>query len=157
MSLLLVLIAGGILPLLTAGQLTWERAHPRWDMVQNARTALDHMMRRLRAAQSFSTISATNIAFTYFFGDGSSTRTAEYQLIDDTDDDLDYREGAASFQPLAGPFRSMSVQCFDAPGTSISCTSTASVRSVQITLVVMDPQGEIPDITVTSRAFRQIP
>lgn len=62
-----------------------------------------------------------------------------------------------TLQPLAGPFRSMSVQCFDAAGASIACTSAASVRSVQISLVVMDPQGVVSDITVTARAFRQTP
>lgn len=62
-----------------------------------------------------------------------------------------------TLQPLAGPFRSMSVQCFDAAGASIACTSAASVRSVQISLVVMDPQGVVSDITVTARAFRQVP
>jgi hypothetical protein len=156
-SLLLAMVVGGLMPLLTVGQLTWEHAQPRSDMVQNARIALDHMIRRLRAAQTFTTISATDIAFTYFFGDGSSIRTAQYQLIDDADDDLDYREGVGAFQPLAGPFRSMSVQCFDASGISITCAVAANVRSVQVSLVVMDPQGKIPDLTVTSRAFRQVP
>jgi prepilin-type N-terminal cleavage/methylation domain-containing protein len=153
---LLALVVGGLLPMLTAGQQTWEHAHRRQDMVQNARSALDHLIHTLRAAQSFVVISSTNIRFSYFFGDGAATPTIEYQLNGATNE-LEYRQDPDAFQPLAGPFRSMSVQCFDGSGATIACTSVTSVRSVEVSLVVMDPQGQIPDITVTSRAFRQVP
>lgn len=152
---LLAMVLGGILPLLTVGQQTYGHAHPRSDMVQNARIGLDKFIREMRAAQTFQTISSTNIAFTFFLGDGT-TSTAEYRLNAATSE-LEYRRGTDPFQPLAGPFRSMSVSCFDAAGAAIACSPAASVRSVQVALVVMDPQGKIPDITVTSRAFRQTP
>ena len=152
---LLALVVGALVPLLTAGQQTWQHAHRRQDMVQNARIAFDHLIHALRAAESFTTITSTNIAFSYFFGDGT-TPTVGYQL-NGTTNELEYRRGLDAFQPLAGPFRSMSVECFDAAGASIACTPVASVRSVQVSLVVMDPQGKVPDITVTSRAFQQVP
>src|SRR3990170_8780352 len=60
-------------------------------------------------------------------------------------------------EALAGPFRSMTVTCFDATGATIDCSPTTQVRSVQVALVVMDPTGRIPDLTVTGRAFRQSP
>ncbi|MGQ0550853.1 MAG: hypothetical protein ACT4PY_14420 [Armatimonadota bacterium] len=82
--------------------------------------------------------------------------TVEYQLNGATSE-LEYRMLPDAFQQLAGPFRSMSVQCFDNAGGSIACGSVASVRSVQVSLVAMDPQGIVPDITVTARAFRQVP
>ncbi len=62
-----------------------------------------------------------------------------------------------SLAPLAGPFRSLSVACFDGTGASISCSSTTSVREIQVSLVAMDPTGVIPDITVTERAFSPSP
>ena len=58
---------------------------------------------------------------------------------------------------LAGPFRSMTLTCFDATGASISCASTSSVRAVEVALTVMDPDGQVPDITLTARAHRQTP
>ena len=58
---------------------------------------------------------------------------------------------------LAGPFRSITVTCFDAAGTAIACSPTTAVRAVQVALVVMDPTGLIPDITVTGRASRYSP
>ncbi len=82
--------------------------------------------------------------------------TVEYQLNSATNE-LQYRWAPDTLQPFAGPFRSMSVTCFDATNTTISCSSIASVRSVQVSLVAMDPEGQAPDITVTARAFVQYP
>jgi type II secretory pathway pseudopilin PulG len=69
---------------------------------------------------------------------------------------------AGAWQPLAGPFRAMSVTCFDAAGVTVACPSApglpaAAVRSVQISLTTMDPTGEVADLVVTSRAYRQAP
>lgn len=69
---------------------------------------------------------------------------------------------ADAWEPLAGPFRAMSVQCFDAAGSTVACptapgAAAAAVRSVQISLTTMDPTGEVSDIVVTSRAYRQAP
>jgi type II secretory pathway pseudopilin PulG len=58
---------------------------------------------------------------------------------------------------LAGPFRSLTVACFDAAHVSIACTPTTPVRAVQVALVVMDPTGVVPDITLTDEAYRQSP
>lgn len=151
---LLALVVGALAPVLTASEQTWRHAHRRIEMVQNARLAMDHLMDRLRAVQTFTTISSTNISFTYFYGDGVTTLTAEYRL---NVNELEWKYDVNAFAPLAGPFRSMSVSCFDATAAAVSCTSAASVRSVQVSLVAMDPSGEVADITVTGRAFRQVP
>ncbi len=82
--------------------------------------------------------------------------TVEYQLNSATHE-LQYRWAPDALQPFAGPFRSMSVTCFDATDAAISCGSVANVRSVQVSLVAMDSEGQAPDITVTARAFVQYP
>ncbi len=58
---------------------------------------------------------------------------------------------------LAGPFRSLTVSCFDALHASIACSPTPPVRAVQLSLVVMDPAGAVPDLTLTDMAYRQSP
>jgi len=58
---------------------------------------------------------------------------------------------------LAGPFRSLTVACFDALHAAISCSPTPPVRAVQVSLVVMDPSGAVPDVTLTDMAYRQSP
>lgn len=60
-------------------------------------------------------------------------------------------------EPLAGSFRSMAVQCYNAVGTSVACAPAAVVRSVEVSVVVMDSTGEVADIVLTSRAYRQAP
>lgn len=60
-------------------------------------------------------------------------------------------------QPLAGPFRGMAVQCFNAAGSAIACAAAPTVKSVQVSLTVMDPTGEVADVVVTARAYRQAP
>jgi hypothetical protein len=59
--------------------------------------------------------------------------------------------------PLAGPFRSLTLTCFDATGASISCSPATPVRAVQVTLVVMDASGSVPDLTLIGEALRERP
>jgi type II secretory pathway pseudopilin PulG len=60
-------------------------------------------------------------------------------------------------QPLAGPFRSLGVACFDGSGASVPCSQVTAVRQVQVSLVAMDPTGATPDITVTEQAAPRTP
>jgi hypothetical protein len=59
--------------------------------------------------------------------------------------------------PLAGPLRSVTVRCFDATSNAIACAPAGVVKSIEITLTTMDPTGEVADVTVTTRAYRQAP
>jgi len=58
---------------------------------------------------------------------------------------------------LGGPFRSLTVACFDGAGAAISCATPALVRTVEVTLVATDPTGRVPDLTFRGRAMRQSP
>ncbi|MDR7428018.1 MAG: hypothetical protein QN209_05315 [Armatimonadota bacterium] len=62
-----------------------------------------------------------------------------------------------ALEALAGPIRSMTVTCFAPNGAPLDCSQTPQVRSVQVTLVVTDPDGRVPDLAVSGRAFRQAP
>jgi len=64
---------------------------------------------------------------------------------------------ADALTPLAGPFRSLTVACFDATGASTSCSPATAVKAVQVTLVVMDSSGSVPDLTLTGEALREAP
>jgi hypothetical protein len=67
--------------------------------------------------------------------------------------------GARADAPLAlaGPFRSMGVQCFDAAGGGTGCNNGPAVKAVEVSLTVMDPTGQVADVVVTARAYRQAP
>ncbi len=152
---LLAIVVGALMPVLTVSEQTWRHAHRRNEMVENARIGVDHMIDKLRAVQAFSAINGTNIAYTYFYGDNTTIFTAEHRL---NGNELEWRNDPANpFARLAGPFRSMTVTCYDRTGATIACTNVSSARSVQVSLVAMDPTGEVADITVTAGAFRQAP
>jgi hypothetical protein len=57
--------------------------------------------------------------------------------------------------PLAGPFRALTVSCFDAAGGALPCTPSGPVQMVQFQLVVMDPDGLVPDLALTGQALRR--
>jgi hypothetical protein len=80
-SSLLVLVLGTLVPLLEIGRQSWSRVDRHVDMLQNGRRALDKMVRDLRAAQSFTTVSPALLRFTQAHGDGTGAlRTVEYQV-----------------------------------------------------------------------------
>src|SRR3989304_2800795 len=92
--LLLSLGVGGVLPLLTGGEESYQELRRRQEMIQNARVALDKFLRELRVAESFRVLSPATIRFTLFWGDGSgASPTAEYVLNGATGD-LEYRWSA---------------------------------------------------------------
>src|SRR3972149_5399477 len=92
--LLLSLVVGGILPLLTGGEESYEELRRRQEMIQNARVALDKLLRELRVAESFRVLSPATSRFTLFWGDGSgASPPAEYALNGATGD-LEYRWSA---------------------------------------------------------------
>src|SRR3990170_4182158 len=90
-ALLLALVLGGLLPLLSGGQAGYEGTRRRQEMIQNARVALDKVVRELRAAESFKILTGSRIQFTLFWGDGTGgLPTADYALNTLTND-LEYR------------------------------------------------------------------
>jgi len=73
---------------------------------------------------------------------------------------LNAEEGGARtdvLEPLAGSFRSMAVQCYNAAAATIACAPAAAARSIDVTLTVMDPTGGVADLVLSSRAYRQAP
>lgn len=155
---LLVLAVGALVPMIAIAQQTWDLAPRRAVIVQNARVAVDRMVREMRAAQAFDVLGPGALRFTVYAGGRSVNPTfvVGYQLNAVTGD-LEYQRDADPWQPLAGPFRALSVTCFDAANAAITCAPASAVRSVQISLTAMDPQGLTPDLTVTVRAYRQVP
>ncbi len=92
--LLLSLVVAGILPLLTGGDASYQEVRRRQEMMQNARVALDKLLRELRAAESIRVATPPQIQMTLFWGDGSgATPTVEY-VLNAVTGDLQYRWSA---------------------------------------------------------------
>jgi hypothetical protein len=88
---LLALVVGGLLPLLSAGQLVGEQVEPQQAMGRTARVALDKLLRELRAAESFRTLAPGVIRFTLFWGDGTGAAPTVEYVLDSTTGELQYR------------------------------------------------------------------
>src|SRR5262245_45308 len=62
--LLLALVVGALLPLLTGGQDSADTTRRRQAMTRASRIALDKLIREMRAAESFRTLTGGQISFT---------------------------------------------------------------------------------------------
>lgn len=73
---------------------------------------------------------------------------------------LGNEEPGAQAEPLAvlaGPFRSMTVTCFDRTGLTVPCSDPGSVYQVEVRLVALDREGKVPDIPVAARVALRSP
>lgn len=79
--LLLSMVVAAMLPLLSSAESSYQELRRRQSMVQNARVAMDKMLRELRAAESLRVIQDGLLRFTLSYGDGTGARpTVEYVL-----------------------------------------------------------------------------
>ncbi len=79
--LLLSMVVAAMLPLLSSAESSYQELRRRQAMVQNARVAMDKMLRELRAAESLRLIQNGLLRFTLSYGDGTGARpTVEYVL-----------------------------------------------------------------------------
>lgn len=124
------LLLAGLLLTLQEGQTAYQYGAGRAEVQQNARVALDRMLRELRAASSFTTSSASDVKFTYFDDTGANV-TVEYSL---SGTDLQRNQTGAANQPqvLIGGVQSLAIVYYDI--NDAVTTTAANVRSVDITI-----------------------
>ncbi len=92
--MLLALVLGTVVPLLDLGRQSWNRADRHTDMLQNGRRALDKVVRDLRAAQSFGTVTPTLLRFTMAQGNGTGAMPAVEYRLDTVSGELQHRTAA---------------------------------------------------------------
>lgn len=156
--LLLSLLVAGLMPLVTLGDQAYQEGWRRQEMLRNARQALDQMMRDFQAATGLVHASAGVLRFEV--GTDTGVRTVEYAL--QPNGDLTYRVDGGAAQPLAGPFESFRVTCYDEQGTLLQgCSPENQVRQVELHLEASDPQpdpivGRISSLQVSTRVARRV-
>lgn len=156
--LLLGLVVAGLLPLLATSDEAYQEAWRRQEMVRNVQLVLDQL------ARDFARASAVQQAW------GGTLRLevpteGRFQVVEfalQPGGDLAYRVDDSLPQPLAGPFASFQLRCFDSAGSWVPCGDVASVRQVEVELEATDPdpdpvRGPVPSVQVTARAARRVP
>lgn len=156
--LLLSLVVAGVTPLLTMGNHAYQEGWRQQEMLRNAQVALDQIARDFVRAAAVLQASGGTLRFHVVSDTGSET--VEYAL--GPDGDLTFRVGNNAPQPVAGPFASFRIDCFDAAGAPVTCNNTALIRQVGLTVEAADPRpdpvrGPVPNLQVRTRVARRVP
>lgn len=131
---------------------TWHQADGRSDILQNARIGLDKMVRELRQATGFSSVTASTEAAGHIAFLDKDSNSVEFKRYNDgTSNMLGFVQGGVT-SSLAGPVDSLKFTCYEDDAATVTTTAGA-IKIVDIELVVADPRGEIDSQTLSSRAL----
>ena len=150
--LLIAILMVAVYPYLRATHTGYKTADRRQEVIQNARVGMDKMVKMLREATGFTSVTdATDPDGSIIFldKDGNSIEFKKYN--DGTSDMLGYVSDAVTYA-LAGPISSLKFTCYEEDG-STTTTMADKIKSVKIELVASDSEGEVGSQTVISRAF----
>lgn len=153
---LIVILMVAIYPYLRVTHRAWKTTDRRQEVIQNARVGMEKMIRLLREATGFTSVTAATdadgrIIFS-LLDDDDNTVTVEFKKYNDgTNDMLGYVTGSTTYA-LAGPIESLKFTCYEEDGTTTT-TTAANIKSVKIDLVTSDSEGEVGSQTIICRAF----
>lgn len=136
-ALVAVLLAA-ISPYLRAFHTSWQSADRRSEVIQNARVGMDKMVRELRQAGSFTSVSRFSVTF-----EDVDENAITYSL---TGDNLE-RNGVT----LANPVDSLRFDYYDEEGRNT--LQEENVKSVEISMTVSDSEGAVNPISFMSQVF----
>lgn len=139
-ALVAVLLAA-ITPFLRAFHVSWESADIRGEVVQNARTGMDKMLKELREADEFTATSGRSVSFNDV--DGTSI------VYNETNDYLT-RNGDILAGMVAG-VNDLGFDFYDITGKKTS--QTEDVKAVGISLTISDPDDAVNPIVLTSMVY----
>lgn len=135
---LVAVLLAVIYPYLGAFHTSWQSVDRRSEVIQNARIGMDKMVRELRQAGSFSSVTKTSVTF------------------EDVDENaISYSLTAGSLERnsaiLASPVNSLIFTYYDESGKKT--LQEENVKSVEISMTVSDSEGEVNPISLVSMAF----
>lgn len=149
--LLIAILMAVIYPYLRASQRGWQTVDRRAEVIQNTRVGMDKMLKILREATAFTSVTAASNPsgqIVFLDKDGNTKEFKKYN--DGTNEMLGYVSGGSTYS-LAGPITSLKFTCYEQDGDTTT-TTTDDIKSVEIELIVSDSEGEVPSQTIVSRA-----
>ena len=136
----MALLLAGIFVTLREGQSSYQYGAGRAEVQQNARVALDRMLRELRTASAITTSTATDLKFTYL-DETSTSITVEYTLSGTPSAgnpvQLQRNQTGAANQPdvLIGGVNALTFTYYDF--NNAVTTTAANVRSIDIQITTV--------------------
>ncbi len=152
-ALLSVLLAA-VYPHLRMAHTGWQTADRRADIIQNVRVGMDKMVRMLREASSFTSVTSSgDIDGRIVFLDKDSNTKEFKKYNDGSNEMLGYVSGGSTYM-LAGPITSLKFTGYEEDGVT-EITVAGDIKSVEVEIIVSDEEEEIASQTVTSRIFHR--
>ncbi len=130
----------------------WKLGSGRSSLLQDGRAAIEQMVRVLRQAQRFSSVSPSTdqagcITFT-----GVNGVAEQFKLNTDTSE-LEYGQPGA-LSALAGPVSKLVFTCYDIDANSLTgAVQAISIQSVHIEATFVDAEDSSMDFTLSGRVF----
>lgn len=155
----LILVIGmiAIIGVATVGMLhdsyaAWKMTSARSTLLQDSQAAMEQMLRILRQAKSFNTISAsTEDAGSVIFKDVDNITTQFSR--DAVDNELDYGE-PGDLNALTGAVSSLVFTCYDIDGAALSDpVDVSDIQSVEVNATFTDPDDSSIGFTLSGRIF----
>lgn len=142
-----------IYPYIGRAHTSWQMIDRRSEVIQNARIGMDKMIRVLREATGFTSVTKSNstngkLVFLDKVGD---TKQFKKYSSGGGDSMLGYVEDGIT-SALAGPITALTFICYEEDGVTETSIGD-DIRSIEIVLVCADGEEVISDQTVTSRVF----
>jgi type II secretory pathway pseudopilin PulG len=132
----------------------WELGSDRSSLLQDGHAVLAQMVRTLRQARGFSSVSSPSDQDGYITFTNVDDIIEEFRLNTVTDD-IEYGQ-PGGLSALAGPATSLIFTCYDINANSLSGPVDAnSIQSVQIQTTFVDAQDSSINFTLSDRVFCQ--
>ena len=143
------LLMAGLFLTLQEGQTVYLYGAGRAEVQQNARVALERMLRELRTASSVATSSASDVKFT-FLDDTAASVTVEYNL-NGTNLQRNQTVPAAAGQPdiLVGGVTTFAVTYYDI--NNVATTTAANVYAVDISITTRSDDATLASYSPANR------
>ena len=143
------LLMAGLFLTLQEGQTVYLYGAGRAEVQQNARVALERMLRELRTASSVATSSANDVKFT-FLDDTAASVTVEYNL-NGTNLQRNQTVPAVAGQPdiLVGGATTFAVTYYDI--NNVATTTAASVYAVDISITTRSDDATLASYSPANR------
>ena len=130
----------------------WKLGSDRSSLLQDGRAAIEQMVRILRQAQRFSSVSPSTNEAGYITFTGVNGITKQFKLNTDTSE-LEYGQPGA-LSALAGPVSRLVFTCYDIDANSLTgAVQASSIQSVHIEATFVDAEDSSMNFTLSGRVF----
>jgi len=150
----IALLAGVLVGLIGNSYRDWKLGSNRSTLLQDGQAAVEQMVRILRQAKGFSSVSSPTAQAGYITFTDADNVTKEFRL-DDSTNELKYGE-PDDLSALTGSVNQLVFTCYDIAANSLAApVQVRNIRAVNIETTLIDPVNSLLTFTLSDRVFCQ--